>query len=424
MTPYLKKSTLFPPLIKQAPAKDLGMIVVIPAFKETALIQSLESLKNCALPRVAVEVIVVINDSEKAAKAIFEFHKESYQAAQDWALANSSEELSFFILYQSKLPAKHAGVGLARKIGMDEAVYRLESVENPNGIILCYDADSTCQKNYLQEVERYFAGHPKIPAASIHYEHPLAGDAFGMEIYEAIIAYELHLRYYIEIQRWAGFPFAYHTVGSSMAVRANAYQAQGGMNRRKAGEDFYFLHKFISLGNFGEINTTKVIPSPRTSDRVPFGTGKSVQDILTHQETYTTYAPATFADLKLFLKEVPTFYYKEKLERLYPTFPASIQQFLEQQDFEKKMQEIRDNIGSKDQFVNRFYRWFNAFLLMKYVHFTRDHFYPNVAVGEAAHQFLLERKVIKEQKSQLEYLTLLRKMQRQQEWSLAENPYS
>lgn len=41
-------------------------------------------------------------------------------------------------------------------------------------------------------------------------------------------------------------------------------------------EDFYFLQKLIPLGNFGEINSTVVRPSPRVSDRVIFGTGASV----------------------------------------------------------------------------------------------------------------------------------------------------
>ena len=38
-----------------------------------------------------------------------------------------------------------------------------------------------------------------------------------------------------------------------MAVRADAYLRQGGMNRRKAGEDFYFLNKFMVLGGYGEM---------------------------------------------------------------------------------------------------------------------------------------------------------------------------
>ncbi len=37
-----------------------------------------------------------------------------------------------------------------------------------------------------------------------------------------------------------GVSHAYHTIGSSMAVRCSAYAKIGGMNRRKAGEDFIF----------------------------------------------------------------------------------------------------------------------------------------------------------------------------------------
>src|SRR4029434_9989987 len=100
------------------------------------------------------------------------------------------------------------------------------------------------------------------------------------EIYKAIAAYELHLRYYLQALRTAGFPHGYHTIGSSMAVRARTYMEQGGMNRRQAGEDFYFLHKLIPLGGFTELNSTTVYPLPRPSNRVPFGTGRAVSEWL------------------------------------------------------------------------------------------------------------------------------------------------
>jgi len=40
------------------------------------------------------------------------------------------------------------------------------------------------------------------------------------QVYGAIAAYELHLRYYVQALRYAGFPHAHHTVGSCLAVRA------------------------------------------------------------------------------------------------------------------------------------------------------------------------------------------------------------
>ncbi len=36
------------------------------------------------------------------------------------------------------------------------------------------------------------------------------------------------------------------------------------------------------------------------------------------------------------------------------------------------LEQIRQNSASVDAFVKRFYRWFNAFKVLKYVHFVRD----------------------------------------------------
>ena len=106
------------------------------------------------------------------------------------------------------------------------------------------------------------------------------GQALGQAGFDGIAAYELHLRYHVRVQKWIGFPYAFQTIGSAMAVRAWAYVKQGGMNRRHAGEDFYFLQKISWLGPISELSTVTVFPSPRLSGRVPFGTGKAVGDYI------------------------------------------------------------------------------------------------------------------------------------------------
>ena len=65
---------------------------------------------------------------------------------------------------------------------------------------------------------------------------------------EAIMKYELYLRYYRLALEYTGHPHAYHCIGSAFAVRTLDYVAQGGMNKRQAGEDFYFLQKLIATG--------------------------------------------------------------------------------------------------------------------------------------------------------------------------------
>lgn len=392
MTPYLKKSAIFPAQIFGAPHPSLNLVVVIPAYREDELLISLKSLANCDAPDGAVEIIVVLNDSEKDTKKTKKENETMYQQACNWGLTHSNALRKFHVLYHTNLPAKHAGVGLARKIGLDEAVYRLTQAGNPKGILSCYDADSDCDKNYLIELEKHFLRQPKLQGCSIYFEHPIQENDFNENIYQAIIEYELHLRYYIHAQRFAGFPYAFQTIGSSMAIRADAYQQQGGMNRRKAGEDFYFLHKFIPLGHFDELNTTRVIPSPRISERVPFGTGRAIGTLVQSAEALTTYAPQSFVDIQaLFKKASDLFKIKpEVLERTIADFSEAVQEFLVLINFSKKLKEINSNTTNLKSFEQRFFRWFNAFMVMKYLHFCRDNFYENELVADAARWLLKE----------------------------------
>jgi hypothetical protein len=371
---YLNKYGFCPPQLKSIPNNSVGIIVVIPCFNETDLISSLNSLKNCDKPDCNVEVITVINAGKLYNNSVKNQNLKALKEAEEWSEKNNSDDLTFHFILNNELPKKHAGVGLARKIGMDEAISRFDSL-NIDGTIICFDADSNCETNYLVEIEKHFNKHPKTPGCSIHYEHPIDGVEFEQNIYEGIINYELFLRYYNQALLYCGFPFAYQTVGSSMAVRSSAYQKQGGMNKRKAGEDFYFIHKIIALGNFTNITSTKVIPSPRISDRVPFGTGKAIGDWIESQaDTYSTYDIRIWEILKSFVNVIPQLQHKELTEL---TFSNEAENkiflfFLLENDFQNGLKEIRNNSTDEKSFLKRFYVWFNAFRVLKAVHYLRD----------------------------------------------------
>ena len=279
-SPYLSKHALFAPSIASNPLPDLGIIVALPCCNEANLLASLQSLWDCERPGCAVEVIIVVNSGENASAETLQNNLKTLQDAGEWIQSHFDTRFRFYVLHQPNLPLKKAGVGLARKIAMDEAVVRFNLCNKPDGIILCFDADATCDSNYFCAVEDFFRQNPKTTAASVYFEHPLGGDGFDPLIFKGIAQYELHLRYFLNAQRYAGFPFAYHTVGSSMGVKAGVYCKQGGMNQRQAGEDFYLLQKIIPLGHFGEINQTRVVPSPRVSEKVPFGTGATMQKFM------------------------------------------------------------------------------------------------------------------------------------------------
>ncbi|HEX7862851.1 MAG TPA: hypothetical protein VF773_21140 [Verrucomicrobiae bacterium] len=343
------------------------MVIVIPCFNEPNLLSSLEALWRCDRPQCAVEVIVVVNSSDVRPPEVLQQNLRSLHQAESWAREDCDRFFRFHFLHTPDLPRKHAGVGLARKIGMDEALCRLDQLSHLDAPIVCFDADSTCDANYLLEVENYFSSNTKSPGCSIYFEHPLEGpEAAG--IYDAITRYELHLRYYIEGLRFANFPHAFHTIGSSMAVRASAYLQQGGMNKRQAGEDFYFLHKIIPLGNFGEINTTRVIPSPRDSKRVPFGTGRAVREFLSTGKL-ETYPLRAFEDLKeLFALVDALRHFDSPLEKV----AAPLESFLNSHNTSQVLAELRKHTATLETFRARFFRWFDGFLAMKYIHHARD----------------------------------------------------
>jgi glycosyltransferase involved in cell wall biosynthesis len=222
---YFQRFGFCPPQIATPPSSQLGLVVVIPCYNEPALIESLEALRRSERPSSHVEVILVINSAENASASVLQQNEQTFHAAQTWISQHDDSSFRFHCLHFPKLPQKKAGVGLARKIGMDEALRRLAAINRLDSPILCFDADCTCDPNYLVEIERAFITHPQAPGASIYFEHPLEGPE-DPRLYQAVTLYELHLRYYVEALRYAGFPHAFHTIGSSMAVRAQIYRSK------------------------------------------------------------------------------------------------------------------------------------------------------------------------------------------------------
>lgn len=387
MLDYFNKYGDYKPLINSLPNNNLGLIVVIPSYNEPNLEQSLQSLLNCTLPNCGVEVITVINYPSGSSDDIV----VNANICIDKVLqANSKADQSrmqFHYILAAELPKKQAGVGYARKIGMDEAAWRFYSINNPKGVIDCYDADSNCMSNYLVELVNLWEKYPKTHACSIRYEHPINGVEFDSTLYQGITLYELHLRYYNQASRYIKFPFAYHTIGSSMACCAESYIKFGGMNRHQAGEDFYFLQKIIPHGHFMELNSTCVYPSPRPSHRVPFGTGRAMSKYLqSPEESILTYDFNSWLTLVPLFKNVDFLFESENksIDDWAAKLNPALYQYLTNVNYTKKISEIKANTSNLESFRKRFYFWFDAFALLKYLNFAHEkHFQRKPVEGEA-----------------------------------------
>jgi len=349
--------------------QKLKLIVVIPSYDEPQLISSINSLLNAANHvEIVIEVIVVVNHSKLSENKVISQNLKCIKELKD---IPKCDNLNVHCIYCPDMDPKHAGVGWARKIGMDQALRRFKAI-NFDGLICCFDADSKVDANYFSSLWETFEKE-SFNGASIHFEHPLFGDEFDSSIYKEIALYETHLRYYKNALSFCGFPYAFHTVGSSMVVKASAYAKQGGMNRRKAGEDFYFINKIIALGNYSEIFSTKVIPSPRISDRVPFGTGRAIKESLEGDKDLSkTYDFEIFRIIKSWVNQV---IYENTYH--YFLFSTEMKSFISEDQWEMKLGQLKKNTSSITSFRHRFFQVFDAFWTLKCVHFLRDNYFSD-----------------------------------------------
>jgi hypothetical protein len=364
---YLSKFTEV--LLSEKPRPNLGIVVTVPAFNEAEITKSIESLLSCDRPSCSVEILVNINYSENAAEASKQFNDKAFEVLTAFAKEKSEPNFKIHIFKFANQDAKNAGVGLARKQIMDEAFRRLLSVNNESGIITGFDADALCRKDYFTALEQFFKKQTKAKACSIQFAHPLSGTKYPQKIYDAIAMYELHLRYFINAQLLIGTPYAFQTVGSSLAVRADAYAQVNGMAPKKAGEDFYLLQKLMGLGGFYQLNTTCIYPSSRISNRVGFGTGPSVGEISESGEKFT-YNFKSFLEIKKLYNTLEALYKDEiLLENL--GLNKIFYEYLLTQKASDKIDNLRQNNKTYERFRTAFMQWFSGFQILKVLNILR-----------------------------------------------------
>jgi glycosyltransferase involved in cell wall biosynthesis len=382
---------LFTKYFTKHPQRDLqqkssNIKVVVPVYlEEEDLFTMLDSLKAASKHTdVTIEVVLVFNYSEEANEAIVKRQLTLLQLTENEIQSLLSARFEITIIKDFDIAKKHAGVGHARKTGMDYAAYSFARDNNPGGIIISLDADCVVESNYFSAIESCF-NNKAVTACNVYFEHPLEGELSEV-IYSAIAEYELHLRYYVQALRFAGFPLGYHTVGSCFAVRAEAYIKAGGMPRKQAGEDFYFLQKVIPLNKFVELNDTKVIPSSRPSDRVPFGTGPSINTLLAEGGEYHTYNLQAFVDLKAFLEIKDKLYNiaDSDIEDFTHQLSGRIRSYLVNSDFFAALKPVNNNCSSLDVFKRRFFEVFNAFRVVKYLNYVHAQFLEKTPVFDAS----------------------------------------
>lgn len=399
--------------------KTFECIVVIPILDEyenlPGLINSLNAQNDFYKSKSLF--LFVVNNTDLISD---EVRKNNQQSIAFLKESRKTYQLNIAIIDASskgkELPDKIAGVGLARKIGMDTALLYFNYDSNLKKFLVCLDGDCTISNNYLDEL---FTNINKnnLQAGYVRYKHNLVNDD---KINEAIIIYEIFLRYYLLGLKFANSPYAFHTIGSTMFCDYESYIKIEGMNKRKAAEDFYFMEKLSKNFSIAEIRNAFVYPSPRPSWRVPFGTGQRVNRFLEGtQNEFLLYSAKGFEILKNWLTVFNTSEINDSNFYLNSSkfISAELYQFLVINDFEKSWTKILENTKQKEQILKQKKIWFDGFRTLKLIHHLRDHEHPlGNMFDELDNIFRLinhnknpiRNDKIPEIKTQLEYLEILR----------------
>lgn len=286
-----------------------------------------------------------------------------------------------------ELPEKTGGVGLARKIGLDSALRLFDHGTRSMKLLFSLDADTLVESNYLSAVRNYFEKR-NATAAVIEFMHQ---GAENPEEQAAMYCYEIFLRYYVFGLCSAGSPYAFHTIGSTIVCTAEGYVAVRGMNRRKAGEDFYFLNKLAKIQDMGIIPDTHVYPSARQSERTPFGTGKRIIRFLegNHCE-YRVYNPGVFVILRQWLDFIEAHLRadEEEIMKGAGALHPSLTDFLDEQHFTHVWPRLKQNSRSDAVLRRHFCSWFDGFKTLKLIHHLTHNGMPPVEMFGAVKELL------------------------------------
>lgn len=383
---YLDKHCDINKRISRAPTGLLKYIIIIPAYCEPDILVTLTALVNQKEIPGKTEVIVVFNYSETEPEDLKKQNQEQYKKVEEWSEKNSNKKILFHVILIEDIPVKDAGAGFARKTAMDIAVSRFETINRKHGIILSLDADTKVPGNYLSKIDCYLSQHPDCKTLLFNFGHDTDGCDYFPNVYQAITLYELHLRFYRKMLENIHFPFPYFTIGSCFGVRTDIYCKAGGMSKRKAGEDFYFLNKVFPFGDIHFFRDIVLNPSSRPSWRVPFGTGPAIRKLISMPSpNLTTYNPEAFMPVKKLLKFVPQLFdaTDKQTDNILDKLEGCLPRFLIQNKFHIKWQEIKNNASTPDSFIKRFYSWFNAFMLIKYLNYAKFEGYPDIEITEA-----------------------------------------
>jgi hypothetical protein len=325
-------------------------------------------------------VVLVINGRESAANKVHDTNRRLLKSVGGAGLQAHSSALDLFVIDRAspdvRLPSSQ-GVGLARKIGCDLVTALHHGGKVASRWIWTTDGDVEVPEDYFTSIEE----DSNAIAFNLPFVHvELASQPRAAT---AIRLYDLSLHYYVEGLRFAGSPYAYHSIGSAMVVRSDAYAKVRGFPRRQAAEDFHLLSKLAKVGAVASGAGEPLRVLGRISDRVPFGTGAAVSQLVEEDDpeaSFLLYDPRSFVELGLWLRALDGFSQHREQEELWREIRAGSSlrgEVMERVSAELKvpaaLQRAAGASSSAVVVARHLSTWFDALKSLRFIHLVRDY---------------------------------------------------
>ena len=103
------------------------------------------------LPDCSIEVIVVVDETERLKSKINTQNQQTIEEFHIWKKLNAFKLIEFHLIEVLSLSKKYASEELVQKIGMDEASRRLVSIDQM-GSIISLNADRRVSNTYFKAI--------------------------------------------------------------------------------------------------------------------------------------------------------------------------------------------------------------------------------------------------------------------------------
>ena len=344
--------------------EKFSFIICIPSYSEDKYIKkTLQSIKkqNKTLLKTTL-IIIVINNGPNEHNKIISSNKKTITIIKLFKSLN----ICFVDAFSkgNELPKKYAGVGFARKIGLDLSL----TFCNKNTILCNLDADALISKNYLETIKQFYNKN-NSSSAVVNFKHV---PSKSNKINQSIKIYEQFLKITSKNLKSANSPYYYHSIGSTITCTSLAYASVGGMSKKIATEDFYFLESLAKYRSVEIIENILVFPSSRISERVYLGTGyRMKQSDSGFDLNKLFFDDSTFIILKKWLllgKNCKDYKIQIVLSKA-KNIDINLPKFLINEKIEFIWEGLQKSSPSNKHFELQFHRWFDALKTLRLLKF-------------------------------------------------------